>query len=156
MFFKKIIFLTVLAFAVINIFSFFVLPVKAQGISDEIGKQLNAASGDKGAGLGTLGQQKDPRTIIAQIIRVALSLLGMVFFVLMIYAGYLWMTAGGNDEQVTKAKTLLFQATIGAAIIFAAYSITTFAFKLALGQYTSYDNAVWIEPSKPVSNPSPD
>lgn len=153
MFFKKIIFFAILIFAAINIAS--LLPARAAGISDELGKQLNAAGGDKGAGLGTLGQQKDPRTIVAQIIRAALSLFGMVFFVLMIYAGYLWMTAGGNDEQVTKAKSLLFQATIGAAIIFAAYSITTFATKLALGQYTSYDNAVWIEPPKPVTDPAP-
>lgn len=155
MFFKKIIFLATLVFAIANIFSFLVLPVKAQGIAGEIGKQLNAAAGDKGAGLGTLGTQQDPRTIVAKIIKVALSLLGMIFFVLALYAGYLWMTAGGNEEQVTKAKTLLFQATIGVGIIFAAYSITSFAIKLALGQGQDYSNGVWIEPPKPVTNPAP-
>ena len=40
----------------------------------------------------------DIRLIIARIIRVALSLVGIILVVLMIYAGYLWMTAGGNDE----------------------------------------------------------
>jgi hypothetical protein len=44
----------------------------------------------------------------------------------MIYAGILWMTAQGNEQQVTKAKQLMFNAAIGMIIIFAAYALTTF------------------------------
>ncbi len=152
MFLKKIIVGVILTFALIIIFSFSILPAKAQNISGEIGKQLGAAAGAQGAGFEA---PKDPRAIIAQIIRIVLSLLGTIFFVLTLYAGYLWMTAAGNEEQVTKAKTLLFQATMGLAIILAAYAITYFAVRLALGQGQSWDNGVYIQPKPPVSNPAP-
>ncbi len=150
--FKKILVIAVMAFAVVNLFSFSVAPVNAQGISGEIGKQLGAAAGAKGAGFEA---PKDPRLIIAQIIKIVLSLLGTIFFVLTLYAGFLWMTAAGNDEQVGKAKSLLFQATMGLTVILAAYGISYFAIRLALGQGQSWDNGVYIQPTPPVTNPSP-
>lgn len=72
----------------------------------------------------------DIREIIANIIRVALGLLGLVTVILMMYAGYLWMTAGGNDEQIGKAKSILKNAVIGLAIILSAYSIVLFVMKM--------------------------
>lgn len=152
MFLKKIIVVIILTLAVVKIFSFSVLPVRAASISNEIGSQLGAAAGAKGAGFEA---PKDPRTIIAQIIRIVLSLLGTIFFVLTLYAGYLWMTAAGNEDQVTKSKTLLFQATVGLAIILSAYGITSFALRLSLGQGQNLENSVYIQPAPPVTNPSP-
>jgi len=152
MFLKKIIFSVVLTFAAINLFSVFILPVSAQNISGEIGKQLGAAAGKEGAGFEA---PKDPRTIIAQIIRIVLSFLGTIFFVLTLYAGFLWMTAGGNEEQVTKAKTLLTQATIGLAIILASYSITALALRLSLGQGDKLQEGTYIQPAPPVYDNSP-
>lgn len=63
---------------------------------------------------------------IGIILQGALALLGVIFLVLTIYGGFLWMTAGGNDTQVAKAKNILVRAIIGLIIIAAAYSITTF------------------------------
>lgn len=97
----------------------------------EIQRQMGAAGGTSG-----LGTPVDPRIIAANIIRVLLGLLGMIFFSLTIYAGFLWMTAGGEDEKVTKAKSLLSQAVIGLVIVLSAFSITLFATKLALGSYS--------------------
>ncbi len=109
----------------------------------EIGRQLNAAGGQKGAGFSS---PQDPRILVALIIRSALQLLGIIFVVLMIYAGYLWMTAGGNDQQVDKAKTLLKNAIIGLIVLLSAYSITWFAFRIAQGNYTDYSRGVFYEP----------
>src|SRR3989344_1557478 len=39
--------------------------------------------------------------VIASVIRTVLSLLGVIFIVLIIYAGFLWMTSAGNEEKVT-------------------------------------------------------
>jgi len=64
----------------------------------------------------------------AKIITPALALVGVIFLVLMVYAGFLWMTAGGKADQVTKAKDLMIRAVIGVIIISAAYAITTFVF----------------------------
>jgi hypothetical protein len=68
----------------------------------------------------------DIPTIVGNIIGTLLGLVGILFLVLVIYAGFLWMTAGGNDETVTKAKSLLRNAIIGIIIVFSAYAITTF------------------------------
>ena len=72
----------------------------------------------------------DPRAIVANIIRVALGLLGIIVLILMIYAGFLWMTSAGNDEQIGKAKQILKNATIGLAIILLAYAIVAFIFNM--------------------------
>lgn len=64
--------------------------------------------------------------IIGNVIRAALGLLGIVLVVLMLYAGFLWMTARGNSDQVEKAKSTIIRAVVGALIIFSAYAITGF------------------------------
>jgi hypothetical protein len=92
---------------------------------------LNQQEGFSGGEIaGSFGQNPnqptDIRTIIVKIIKVVLTLLGIIFFGLMIYSGWLWMTAAGNDEQVSKAKTLIIQAVIGLLIIFSSYSLTAF------------------------------
>lgn len=72
----------------------------------------------------------DIRLIIANIIRAALGLIGIVLVGLMLYAGYLWMTAGGNEEQIVQAKSIIRNAVIGLAIILSAYSIVAFIMKM--------------------------
>jgi cytochrome b subunit of formate dehydrogenase len=66
--------------------------------------------------------------IIARVIFIALSILAVIFIVTTIIAGYQWMTAGGNEEQVAKAKKNISNAVIGLIIILAAYAITWFIF----------------------------
>ncbi len=68
----------------------------------------------------------DPRVIAARIINVALGLLGIIFLGLVIYAGFLWMTSGGNSENTEKAKTLLRNAVIGLIIILSSWAITRY------------------------------
>lgn len=63
---------------------------------------------------------------IGKIINMVLGLLGIIVVVLVVYAGFLWMTAGGNKEQIGKAKDLMINAVIGLAIILSAYAITDF------------------------------
>lgn len=66
----------------------------------------------------------DVYTISGQIIQYILSFVGVIFLILIIYGGFQWMTARGNEEQVTKAKNLMYNATIGVILILAAYTIT--------------------------------
>lgn len=63
---------------------------------------------------------------IGNIISGALGLLGVIFFILLIYAGALWMTAGGDTAKVDKAKKILTSAVVGLVIVMAAYAITSF------------------------------
>lgn len=78
----------------------------------------------KTAGYNANSYSVDP--LISTIVQTALSLVGVIFLVLMIYGGYLWMTARGAEEQVTKAKNLITAAVIGLIIVLAAYAISIF------------------------------
>lgn len=67
--------------------------------------------------------------VVGNIIRVALSLLGIIVLCLIVYAGFIWMTAGGDSKKVDTAKSILKNAVIGAIILFLAYSISAFIIK---------------------------
>ena len=69
---------------------------------------------------------EDLTEVIATVINIFLSILGIILLVIIIYAGFLWMTAGGNSDQVAKAKSWMINAVIGLVLIAAAYSITFF------------------------------
>jgi hypothetical protein len=63
---------------------------------------------------------------VGNIISVFLGLLGIIFLVITLYAGILWMTAGGEEDKVTKARKWLTNGVIGLIIILAAYAISSF------------------------------
>lgn len=84
------------------------------------------------AGLRTDDTVTDPAVIIGSIVGVALSLVGVVFLVLMVYGGYIWMTAGGDAEKIKKAQTLIRNALIGLVIVTAGYIITSFVLEKVL------------------------
>ncbi len=102
-------------------------PEAAEKIKDTTG-QIEQASGYQTT--TTVGG------VIAIIIKAFLSLLALIFVILIISAGFNWMTAGGDEDKVRKAKDTLQRAIIGLAIILAAYAITYFVF-YHLGRITS-------------------
>ena len=68
-------------------------------------------------------------TIIARIINVALSFLGIVAVGIILYGGYLWMTSQGNEEIIGKAKKTLINAAIGLIIILSAFILAQYILK---------------------------
>ena len=85
-------------------------------------------------GFGKVPDKTDLPSIIGGIIGAGLSFIGILFFILVIYGGYLWMTAQGNEEQVGKAISIVTQAAIGLIIVAAAYLITRFLGETIIGQ----------------------
>jgi len=65
---------------------------------------------------------------ICTIISVVLSMAGLVFLVIMFYAGLRWMTARGNEEFISKAKSAMFAAIIGFILVTVSYGLSTFIF----------------------------
>lgn len=63
---------------------------------------------------------------IGSAVRVLLSLTGIIFTGLMVYAGFLWMTAKGDESKVEKAQEIIKAAIIGWVVTIGAYSITDF------------------------------
>lgn len=65
-------------------------------------------------------------TLIGRLIRIALSFIGIILVLLIIYSGLLWMTSGGDEEKITKAKKTIINAVIGLIIILSANTIIRF------------------------------
>ena len=107
---KRLIIVLMLSFGMI-------IPIASAHAAVDIGLQYGAETG--------LGNA-DARTTAAAIIRGALGLLGIVTTCIIMYAGFKWMTAGGNEDDVATAKKTLTAAVIGLIIIMSAYAISTF------------------------------
>ncbi|OGL67149.1 hypothetical protein A2856_03725 [Candidatus Uhrbacteria bacterium RIFCSPHIGHO2_01_FULL_63_20] len=75
------------------------------------------------AGFSTQG---DLTLIIARLIRTALSFLGIIVLLLILYGGFLWMTASGDETRVTRAKQVLANAVIGLVIVLSSFAIAQF------------------------------
>lgn len=73
-------------------------------------------------GLGTA----DLVATVTNVINWVLGLLGLVAVSYIIYAGYQWLTAGGNEERIAKAKKILTNAVIGLVVILFAWAIVNF------------------------------
>ena len=81
----------------------------------------------------------DVRFTTARIINAALGLLGIIAVVIILYAGFKWMTAGGNEENVKSAQKILMAAVIGLVIILSAYAITRFVMSQLFKATTGYE-----------------
>lgn len=79
----------------------------------DIKEETNLASGD-------------PVNITISYIRWVLGLLGLIAVIMMIWGGFVWMTAAGNEEKVTKAKKVLKYAVTGLIIILLSWAIVAF------------------------------
>ncbi|MEI6835253.1 MAG: hypothetical protein WCK59_00240 [Candidatus Falkowbacteria bacterium] len=64
--------------------------------------------------------------ILGLVISVALSILGIIFIFIVIIAGYKWMTAQGNEAEVTKAKDSMTRAVIGLIVVLSSYAVWAF------------------------------
>ncbi len=82
-------------------------------------------SGGTGIDLG----QASPTVVALNLINAALSLLAAVCVGLLLYAGFLWVWARGNQDEVTKAKDIIRGTIIGLVIVLAALGITQFVFQ---------------------------
>lgn len=98
-------------------------PVYAQDVVQ------NLSAVGESAGLGTTGLY----TIIGRIIKIFFGILAAVALVLIIFAGYKWMTAAGDEKQIEDAKNILKNGVIGLAIIASSFAITQFVMSKLMG-----------------------
>ena len=75
-----------------------------------------------------IGKAKKPADIIGKAIKVIMSIVGSIALVMFVYAGGLWMVAGGNAQQTTKAMKTMVWSAIGLIVILSSYSIVNFIF----------------------------
>ena len=108
---------------VILVFSVFTTAIPSANALDLWGGKKTDIQTNTGLGA------TDPREVIAKVINVILGFLGIVAVVMIVLAGFKWMTAGGNQTGVDEARKLLMSAVIGLVIILGAYGIAQFVIK---------------------------
>lgn len=109
--------------AIVIIFMILPSTALAGGLKNAFGNGSPLDRVGQGAGVDTDG---DLGTVTGRVINAALTLVGIIFLILMVYGGYLWMTARGNEDQVKKAQQVIYGTIIGLVIVMSAYAITKF------------------------------
>jgi len=84
---------------------------------------LNTAGSSAGYNTDEEWSKTGLATIVGYVVRSFVSLLGIIFICYVIYGGYLWMTAAGNDEKITKARKIIVDGIIGLVIVLSAVGI---------------------------------
>ncbi len=118
---------TIIMVCVIATAFMFVLPVTidAQGSDSLLWGNTESEVGNA-IGLGN----RDPRIIAAGIINVILGFIGIIAVVIVLFGGFKWMTAGGNDDKIGEAKGLLSAGIIGLVIVLASWGLSKFVLDL--------------------------
>ncbi|OGH82903.1 MAG: hypothetical protein A2373_04225 [Candidatus Magasanikbacteria bacterium RIFOXYB1_FULL_40_15] len=111
-----------------------------------------SAQKDTNYGLDTVAEGKlkissTPSEMIGKVIGGVLGFVSVIFFLLTIYGGILWMTARGNEQQTDKALHTITSASIGLAIVLGSYVLVGFLFNTIKGKSDSSAVA--------CANPSP-
>src|SRR3989339_805425 len=124
--------ISVIVIAVIFLFSAHITSAQ-QPVSTDV-----LFGGDTGQSAESLAAQAGlgvsaPRLIIARVINITLGFLGIIALGLIVYAGFLWMTAEGNEQQIENAKKILIGGVIGLVIILSAFGIAVFVMRAISG-----------------------
>lgn len=128
---------------ILTIFSFF-LGFQVLAATPPTTPSLNFDPNKSNAAYGpitniTLGAST-PLQVIIYLTNIALTLLGLFFLILIIYAGVLWMTASGNEQKIDKAKDILKRSIIGLAIILMSVGISYLVYWLLSTAPSYLDN----------------
>jgi len=88
---------------------------------------INLGGLDKTASVAGMGSGiQSPLGLAGDVTGKIISYVGVLFLCLMLYAGFLWMTAAGDEKKIDKAKEIILAAIIGLVIVLSAYAITRF------------------------------
>lgn len=126
---KKILFSLMLLFVYLPNFVLAANLGNAFGDGSALGS-VSSKAGYNDIQSGTESSAIDP--IISKTIGIVLSFLGVIFLILTIYAGYLWMTAQGDSKKVEEAKDIITRAVVGLIVVVSAYAISTYVISKTL------------------------
>lgn len=92
----------------------------------------NAICAGGAGGAGLTNTDRPLAVIIGNIVKGLLGFLGIVFMILILYGGFVWMTAAGNEDRVRTAKKILANSTIGLFIVIISYALSLWIFDVII------------------------
>ena len=91
---------------------------------------------------GTEGTPTDNLAVmLGRAINYMFGVVGVVFLIVILIGGYKWMAAGGNTDEISKAKTFILNGIFGLMVIFTAYALV-FTILASLAGSTG-NNGTW-------------
>lgn len=115
--FKKI--FVLLLFLFLSFFSFLNISLATSGTNTPPPAPPVRLANPLGAGATAQG-------VIGSVIDKVLGVVGALALIMFIYGGITWMTAMGNDQQITKGKNILMWSALGLIVIFSSYALVKF------------------------------
>lgn len=116
---------SLLTLTILLVLPYFVFAQDQASTSTMLGRLRNVAI--KG-GYASTTDNYSLMAIVGLIIQAALGLLGAIFLIIMVIAGYNWMMSSGNEQRVEKAQNMIKRAIIGLVITLSSWAIWTFIF----------------------------
>lgn len=92
--------------------------VEAQDYTQQFNSFVRSSGAPEGA-------PADPRVVVAQIVGLLFGIIGLMFFIYTVYAGYLILFSAGDEEKIKKGKSTIRTGIIGIFVAMSAYSILT-------------------------------
>lgn len=93
------------------------------GVGSTLQGQTELAGESAGYNVDEYGGPTGIARFAGNIVRAFLGLTGIIFMSYTVYGGFLWLTSGGNEERITKAKSIIRNGIIGLIVIFSAWAI---------------------------------
>lgn len=126
---KNLTYIIIAVLAIFVMFGFAFSVVDAEGVQSAIdGLVISGSQAFDGSNV-----KEGPKNVITNIpeaignvVGAILAFIGVLFLGLMIYGGFIWMNARGNDADTKKARDIIEAAVIGLIIVLAAYVIATY------------------------------
>jgi len=125
----------------------FLSPAPAEAATSKIW-QMQTGVNEVGAQAFGDSTPKDIRIIVAKVLKAFLGFMGIIFLVLLISAGFKYMTAAGNEEKTREAIDQIKTAIIGLIIIVAAYAITEYITNCVLN--ITGESSTWMCQKEPT------
>ncbi|MFH0873771.1 MAG: pilin [Candidatus Komeilibacteria bacterium] len=122
----------------------FLLASPLKAAASPAGDGLQKAVKNSGLPTGSI------ESMAANFIIVVLGIVGVLFMLLILYGGYVWMmgSRAGKEKEINNAKTILTNATIGLLLVLAAYAITYF-----IVQQINFATTGTLEPDLDTGDP---
>ena len=116
----------IILFALVLFIGFLFVPIKLEAqLNADVQKSIMGQT-QAGADTAKIGKPADIRITATRVISTVLETIGMVFMLLIVYAGYIFITAEGEEEKVKKAMNIIKPAVVGLIVILMSYGITLY------------------------------
>jgi len=70
-----------------------------------------------------LNNHQDLNQMVAWFYYFIVSISGLAAFVMLVWAGFIWMTSAGNPTKITEAKDRIYSAFLGMLLVLASWII---------------------------------